>query len=123
MKIKPIQTVKTYLDKVANAVVAIKDKIVQFVKDFPGNAVNAVFWMKKELVEIGLIHIDKVMHAVKGTLFYAILGLFVASLPALIATIILAIAVEALDKLSKKGTPDIWDAVATFILPLIIYFH
>ena len=123
MKIKPIQTVKNYLDKVANAIVAIKDRIVQFVKDFPANAVNAVFWIKNKMTEIGLVHFNKVMHLVLGTSFYAVLGLFVASLPALIATIILAFAVEALDKLSKKGTPDIWDAIATFILPLIIYFH
>jgi len=65
-------------------------------------------WFKK------VKHADKWLHAILGTLFYLILALFIENYIALIATIVLGILVEVYDKISKKGTPDSLDAIATF---------
>jgi len=68
-----------------------------------------------------LKHADKWLHAILGTLFYLILALFTQNYIALIATIVLGIAVEVYDKISKKGTPDALDAIATFAIPILIF--
>jgi len=77
--------------------------------------------MKKKIITVAKNQIDKVAHALLGTAFYAVSGLFTAALIALVTTIILAVAVEAYDKLSRKGTPDFWDILATIILPSLLY--
>jgi hypothetical protein len=68
-----------------------------------------------------LKHADKYLHAILGTLFYVILSLFIQNYIALIATIVLGILVEIYDKISKKGTPDALDAIATFTVPILIF--
>lgn len=66
-------------------------------------------------------HADKWLHAILGTLFYLILAIFVQNYIALITTIVLGIAVEVYDKISKKGTPDALDAISTFAIPILIF--
>jgi len=66
-------------------------------------------------------HADKWIHAILGTLFYLIIAIFVQNYIALIATVVLGIAVEVYDKVSKKGTPDALDAIATFAIPVLIF--
>lgn len=68
-----------------------------------------------------LKHADKWLHAILGTFFYLILALFIENYIALIATIFLGILVEVYDKISKKGTPDALDAIATFAIPVLIF--
>jgi len=66
-------------------------------------------------------HADKWLHAILGTLFYLILAIFVQNYIALIATIVLGISVEVYDKILKKGTPDAFDSIATFAIPILIF--
>jgi hypothetical protein len=79
--------------------------------------------MKSKIYRILLVHFDKVCHALLGTIFYAILSLFFVNLYALIATVILAIGIEIYDYISKKGTLSVVDAIATVVLPIILYFN
>jgi hypothetical protein len=68
-----------------------------------------------------LKHADKYLHAILGTLFYLSIALFIENYIALIATVVLGILIEFYDKISKKGTPDALDAIATFGVPILIY--
>jgi hypothetical protein len=77
--------------------------------------------MKSKIYRILLVHFDKVCHALLGTILFVMLNIVIDSLFALIASIVLGISIEVYDYLSKKGTPDFLDAIATFLIPLIIY--
>ena len=79
--------------------------------------------MKKKIIDLMKTHIDKVAHVLLATLFYAVVGLFLSALITLIATVVLAVLVEVYDKVSGKGTPDVWDIVATIVIPVILYYH
>jgi hypothetical protein len=68
-----------------------------------------------------LKHADKYLHAILGTLFYLFMTIIIQNYIALILTIILGIGIEVYDKISKKGTPEVLDAIATFVLPILIY--
>lgn len=93
------------------------------MKNYLKMFINAIYLIKNKMTEIGGVHFNKVMHLVLGTSFYAVLGLFTQSLTALIATFVLAVAMEALDKITRKGYPEFWDIIATIILPVLLYFH
>lgn len=62
---------------------------------------------------------DKVYHAVYGYIFFLILTLFFENWIALILTVALGFLIEVSDK-RKGGKFDIWDAIATFTIPIVL---
>jgi len=62
---------------------------------------------------------DKKNHLILFTLGYLILLPLIHISYAYLITCILAGLVEAYDDMSKKGTPEIWDFVASIALPTI----
>jgi hypothetical protein len=68
-----------------------------------------------------LPHSDKIVHAILGTLMYLMLLLFLASHYAFFITVGISLAIEMYDEFSGKGTPDILDAIATIIIPFLLF--
>lgn len=68
-----------------------------------------------------LKHSDKYKHAIFGTLIYLGIWAFFSSLIALIVVLIIGALVEIYDYLSKKGTPEFFDFLATVAIPIILY--
>lgn len=68
-----------------------------------------------------LPHSDKLVHAILGVLIYIILRIFIPNNFAFFGVVLVAISVEVYDKISKKGTPDPKDAIATFIIPFFLF--
>lgn len=56
---------------------------------------------------------DKANHFITGLYIFLLFGVFIHPIVGLSAAIVAGILKEIYDKLSGKGTPDIWDAVAT----------
>lgn len=75
--------------------------------------------MKKILYD--LLEKDKVKHFLLGTIIYLSLARFVDVLPSLITVIFIGLCVELYDKISGKGKFEMLDALATFLLPLILF--
>lgn len=64
---------------------------------------------------------DKGKHAILGTLIYLGIWAFFSSLIALIVIVTIGALVEIYDYLSKKGTPELLDFLATVVIPTLIY--
>ena len=64
---------------------------------------------------------DKGKHAILGTLIYLVFWVIFGSNLAIIATYIIAIGTEIYDKISGKGESDYKDAIATVLIPTLIY--
>lgn len=65
---------------------------------------------------------DKANHAVYGTVIYGIVKIVTQNKDwALIAVCAAAVLKEIYDKVSKKGDPEILDALATVMPALLIY--
>jgi hypothetical protein len=75
--------------------------------------------MKQQLSNF--LNSDKGKHVIYGTLIYFISARVIDILYALILTTLIAVGVEVYDKVSKKGTPEILDIVATVALPLLAF--
>ena len=65
-------------------------------------------------------HADKIAHAIYGTVFYLLVNLVLSSDLSLFSTFCLAIGIEIYDKY-KGGKADVLDALATMIIPTILY--
>jgi hypothetical protein len=66
-----------------------------------------------------LIPQDKANHFVYGFLIFILCNLFFTEITCLFIVVFAAAAKEVYDKVSKKGTPEILDFIAT-VLPAII---
>jgi len=75
---------------------------------------------KKMLSRLASLPHDKLLHSFYGTLLFTLAMVVVSPLAALLGTLAVAVGKEAWDKVSGKGTPDVWDIVATIGLPLCI---
>lgn len=64
---------------------------------------------------------DKGKHAILGTLIYLGGWALFNSLIALVIVTIIGALVEIHDYLSKKGTPEFFDFLATVAIPIILY--
>lgn len=65
---------------------------------------------------------DKLIHFLGGMCICFIIGLFLPIL-GLIATVLVGIGKEVYDHVSKKGTPEINDAIATILGGLIAFIE
>lgn len=64
---------------------------------------------------------DKVMHAMYGTIIYLMLLLVISPLQALIGITIIAVGKEVYDYFNSSiHTPDMYDALATIVVPLVL---
>ena len=81
--------------------------------------------MKQQLFNIlptwlkSLKYADKIAHAIYGTLFYLLISLISPEV-AILSTFILGVGIEAYDQ-NKGGKADVFDLLATLIIPIIIY--
>lgn len=57
---------------------------------------------------------DKLLHYVVGTIVYALCSMLIG-MYALIVVVVIAVGKEAYDYYTKKGTPEVMDAVATVL--------
>lgn len=57
---------------------------------------------------------DKLLHYVVGTVVYSLCSLFIG-MYAIVIVLVIAIGKEVYDYVSKKGTPEYMDAVATVL--------
>ena len=64
---------------------------------------------------------DKEGHLIMGLVFFCIFGL-ISPIAGVIAAVIIGAAKEIYDQTTGKGTPDVWDFVATFSGGLVGYF-
>jgi len=73
-------------------------------------------------MKLPLLPQDKANHFVYGSIICFLASLLFTPLASLLITIIIGILKEVYDKISKKGNPEILDAVATTIgaLPIFI---
>ena len=67
-----------------------------------------------------LPHSDKYKHLVVGLIIFLSFCLVFKVLVAFLVTLFVAILTEIYDKITKKGTPEIMDILATITVPLII---
>lgn len=68
------------------------------------------------------IPLDKANHAVVGSVVYAVVKILTRNpVYAVAASIVAAVAKEVYDKVSKKGTPELMDIVATVVIPGLLY--
>jgi len=58
---------------------------------------------------------DKLLHFFYGSVLLFVVALFTNEYIGAITLLITAVGKEVRDKVSGKGTPDVWDAVATII--------
>lgn len=56
---------------------------------------------------------DKANHFIVGLYIFMLFGLLIHPIAGIAASFLAAVSKEIYDKLSGKGTPDIWDAIAT----------
>jgi hypothetical protein len=66
-------------------------------------------------------HGDKIAHSIGGLLVYLSLLIVVPSYISLIFVWIIGIGIEIYDKISKKGTPEIMDIIATVLIPTLLF--
>lgn len=71
---------------------------------------------------IPTIPLDKANHIAYGALI-AFIGLFHSPLFAIIGVLLFGTLKEVLDRISKKGTPDFMDALATFGGGALVIVH
>lgn len=62
---------------------------------------------------------DKLLHYVAGTIIYALCSLFIG-LYAIVIVLVIAIGKEVYDYVSKKGTPEYMDIIATVLGGLVV---
>jgi hypothetical protein len=78
--------------------------------------------MEKLLNKLIIPH-DKVLHALYGLILYSLLGLIAQQVIALIVVIVVAVVKEVYDFYNQeKHTVDVMDAVATALVPIILFF-
>ena len=66
------------------------------------------------------IPIDKKAHFLAGAAIASTVALYAGLEVGLIACLVIGVGKEVYDKASGKGTPDIWDAVATMLGSIVL---
>lgn len=72
-------------------------------------------WFKK------LKYAEYILHAILGTSIYLLCATFMGYGNAFALVFVIAFMVEILSEMRKIGTGNFFDAIATFIIPLLIF--
>jgi len=78
--------------------------------------------MEKLMQKLNIPH-DKALHALYGLIIYSFVSLFVAPIYALAVVAVNAVGKETYDFYNQdKHTVDVMDAVATALVPMMLFF-